>query len=175
MITCEIANGGGVTALLPQQRFCPLAQKSRARPIRTIGDERRVSAKDSIGLRVAQDEPFNEFPRRRVADRSLYRGRLVCLALAREIDRIPYRREIARERRSVSALGRQVAGRRRLALNNRDMLCIPGFLERGVAVVPHPGRFVRLVSLLRLAAGPRNSVSRRCGEHSQDQETRQRT
>src|SRR3984957_17099292 len=109
MITCEIANGGGVTALLPQQRFCPLAQKSRARPIRTIGDERRVSAKDSIGLRVAQDEPFNELPRRRVADRSLYRGRLVCLALAREIDRIPYRREIARERRSVRALGRHVA------------------------------------------------------------------
>jgi hypothetical protein len=175
MITCEIANGGGVTALLPQQRFCPLAQKSRARPIRTIGDERRVSAEDSISLRVAQDEPFNEFPRRRVADRFLYRGRLVCLALAREIDRIPYRREIARERRSVRALWRRVAGPRRLALSNRDMLCMPGFRERGVAVVPHPGRFMRLAGLPRLAAGPRNSVGRTCGEHSQDQDTRQRT
>ena len=49
---------------------------------------------------MTQDEPFNELPGRRVADRFLYSGSLACLGLAREIDRILYRRKIDRERKA---------------------------------------------------------------------------
>src|ERR1700688_64722 len=133
LIAYEATNGGGVAAFLPQMRLRPLAHESHARPARAIGDERRVSAEVRLSVRMAQDEPFNKFPRRRVADRFLYP--------------------------------------RRLALSNRDMLCMPSFRERGVAVVPHPGRFLRLLGLLRLAAAPCNSISRTYREHRQDQET----
>src|ERR1700682_3307308 len=43
--------------------------------------------------------------------------------------------------------------------------------ESGGAAAPPPGRFLRLLGLLRLAAAPCNSISRTYGEHSQDQET----
>ena len=71
LIADEAANGGGVAALLPQARLGPLAHEPHARPARIIGDERRVSAEVRVGLRMTQDEPFNELPRRRVADRFL--------------------------------------------------------------------------------------------------------
>src|ERR1700722_8147222 len=44
LIAYEATNGGGVVALLPQTRLRSLAHESDARPARTIGDKRRVSA-----------------------------------------------------------------------------------------------------------------------------------
>ena len=121
---------------------------------------------------MTQNEPFNELPRRRVADRFLDGGCLACLGLAREIDRILYRRKIGRERKSLSTRRRRVAGSRRLALRGHDIFCMLSL--RRVAVVPCSGYFMRLPGLLRLMAGPCNVVSRKKCEHSQGQETRQR-
>jgi hypothetical protein len=56
------------------------------------------------------------------------------------------------------------------------MFCMPGLLERRVAVVvPRSGRFMRLLAVLMLMAGPCDSVGRTQSEHSQGQETGQRT
>src|SRR5580704_3710256 len=81
LITYEATNGRGVVALLPQMRLRSLAHESHARPARTIGDERRVSAEVRVSVRMAQNEPFNELPRRRVSDGLLYGGRLARLGL----------------------------------------------------------------------------------------------
>jgi hypothetical protein len=174
MISHEVANGRGVAALLPQAGLRSLSHETYARPVRTVSDERRVPAEIRVSLRMTQDEPFNEPARRRVADRFLYGGRLACLGLAREIDRVPYRRKIGRERKSLPARRRRVAGPRRLALRGHDMFCMLSFHHRRIAVVPYSGRLMRLPGLLRLMAGPCNVVSRKKCEHSQGQETRQR-
>src|ERR1700730_16608523 len=50
-----------------------------------------------------------------------------------------------------------------------------GFLERHMAVMPCSARFVRFLAVLMLVAGPCDGVGRTYGEHSQGQETRQRT
>jgi hypothetical protein len=71
VITYEAANGGGVAVFLPQARLRPLAHESHTRPTRTIGNERCVSAEVRVSVRMAQDEPFNEFPSRRIGDRPL--------------------------------------------------------------------------------------------------------
>jgi hypothetical protein len=125
---------------------------------------------------MTQDEPFNEFPSSRVADRFLYGGRLACLGLAREIDSILYRREITRERRSfrtcLRTWRRSVAGRRRFGFCRRGMLRISGFLDCSVAGMPDACRLMRLLGRLRLVTGPRHSVRRKYGEHSQGEEAR---
>src|SRR3984957_6971917 len=153
LIAYEATNGGGVAAFLPQTRLRPLAHESHARPARIIGDERRVSAEVRVSVRMAQDEPFNELPRRRVSDGFLYGGRIARLGLAREIDRILYRREIGRERKSVITRRRHVAGPRG-RLTRHNFGCMPRFLECRVAVVPRSGRFMRLFGLLRLYGWP---------------------
>src|SRR6185437_9252885 len=76
VIADEATNGGGVAAVLPQARLSPLAHRSHARPVRIIGDERRVPAEIRVSVRMAQDEPFNELPCRRVSNGLLYSGRL---------------------------------------------------------------------------------------------------
>src|SRR5271155_754690 len=80
-ITYEAANGGGVAVFLPQPRLRPLAHESHTRPARTTSNEGCVSAEVCVRVRMAQDEPFNEFPGRRVGDRPLYGGSLGCLCL----------------------------------------------------------------------------------------------
>src|ERR1700732_5612611 len=107
---------------------------------------------------MAQDEPFNEFPRRRVAHRFLDGGGLARPGLAREIDRILDRREITRERRSVRTWRRHVAGPRRLVLRRDVVLCVLGFLERRVAVVPPSARLMRLLAVMRIMIGPCGDV-----------------
>src|ERR1700733_3684637 len=176
LIAYEATNGGGVAAVLPQTHLCPPAHESHTRPARIIGDERRVSAEGRVSLRMTQDEPFNEFPRSRVADRFLDGGRLARLGLARKIDSIPYRREIARERRSfrtcLHTWRRSVAGRRRFGFRRRGMLRMSGFPDRSVAGMPDACRLMRLLGRLRLVTGPRHSVGRKYCEHSQGEEAR---
>src|ERR1700733_10134512 len=163
VIACEAANGGGVAAFLPQPRLRPLAHESHTRPTRTISNERCVSAEVRVSVRMAQDEPFNEFPSRRIGDRPLYGGSLGCLCLAREIDRILYRRKISRERRSVRSRGQRRDGSRRLALLGSHMLCTSSFLVRRIAVVPSSARVMRLSGVRRLVVGPCRGGSRTHG------------
>src|ERR1700722_16429014 len=81
LIAYEATNGGGVAAVLPQTRLCPPAHESHTRPARIIGDERRVSAEARVSVRMTQDKPFNELPRRGVSDGFLYGGCVACLGL----------------------------------------------------------------------------------------------
>ena len=111
-IADETANGGGVAALLPQARLGPLPHQPHARPARVIGDERRVSAEVRVGLRMAQDEPFDEFPRRRVADcLLLWRSPRLSWPCARDRSHSlqPRDRPIAERRRRPEAARRWTA------------------------------------------------------------------
>jgi hypothetical protein len=53
------------------------------------------------------------------------------------------------------------------------MLCMRGFLDRSVAVMPDACRLMRLLARLRLVTVPRHSVSREYGERSQGEDARQ--
>jgi hypothetical protein len=117
---------------------------------------------------MAQDEPFDQFPRCRVADRFLYRSCFAGLGLAREIDGILYGREIAGERRGVATRSWNVAGSRRFALQRRDM---PSFLKLRMAVMPYCGHVMRRDGLMSPSAGPCHDVGRTNGEHRQAQQT----
>ena len=71
LIAYEVAHGGSVAALLPQTRLGPLAHEPHARPARIISDECRESGEVRVGLRVAQDEPFDKLSSSRVTNRFL--------------------------------------------------------------------------------------------------------
>jgi hypothetical protein len=151
---------------LPQARFRPPAQLAHARPAGIIGNETRVPAEARSTVRVSENEPFDEFLSRWIADRFFYDGRFAGFGLAHQIDRRLNRSEVARE-------GRRYIGRRcRLVPRRRDM---PTFLEHGLLVMPRPRRLVRLPGVFNLVmARERDRVSRKRGEHGQGEETSQR-
>ena len=138
-----------------------------ARPVRVIGNERRVTAETRVGFRMAQDEPFDELPRRRVADRFLDVGRFAGLGLARKIDRLLDRGKIAGERRSFRFRRGCLGGTLRLAPLRRCMRRMPVFPESSGV----PARLMRLLGMvcLLVAVGGRR-VARQCGGDGQGEE-----
>ena len=95
LIAGEAADRGGVGAILPQPRFRPPAQFARARPARVVGEESRVAGKAPITILLSQDEPFDEFLGRGVAEGFLDGRRFADLGLPHQIDRLLHRRKIA--------------------------------------------------------------------------------
>src|ERR1700737_834982 len=163
---------GRIAPLLPQARLRPPAHFPHARPAWVISNERRVPAEIRFGVRMSQDEPFDEFLSRWIADGFFCDGGFAGFGLTRQIDRRLRRSKVARERRGHCTLRRCIDRRCRFAPRSRDM---PAFLKRGLLVMPHPRRLMRFPGAANLVmAGKRCRISRKRGEHGQGEETSQR-
>src|SRR5207302_4630594 len=72
LIADKTANGGGVAPLLPQPRLRPPAHLAHDRPMRVVGNERRVAIDIRVSIRMAQQEPFDQLLRRGIAEGFFY-------------------------------------------------------------------------------------------------------
>ena len=140
-----------------------IAQDRRELTLRKAGELR-------VGVRVAQDEPFDKFLARQVADRLLDDGRFIRLGPARQIDRVLDRREVAREWRRGRGIGRRC----RLAPRRIDVRHMPTFFRPGIAMMPRARCLMRLGVPVLLLAGERCRIAQKCGEHRQGEQTSQR-
>src|SRR5229473_6768567 len=160
----EAAHRRGIAALLPQSRLRPPAQRAHARPVRVIGDESGVAAKIRFSVRVAQDEPFDKFLGRRIANGFFDYRRFASLGLAHQIERLPDRGEVAGQWGGRRSLRRFFDGRCRLMPRRCLMLAL---LERGVAVMAAGSR-IRLPRVRNLlVAAERYRVVRKRDEHGE--------
>ena len=115
---------------------------------------------------MSQDVPFDKFLGRRVADRLSDVGRLGGLRLARQIDRVLDRREIAREWRRGGRFA--VARRCRFARRRLGIRHIATFAEFGFLVMPRARRLGRLPGMLGLLlADERSRIVGNDAEHRQ--------
>lgn len=124
---------------------------------------------------MAQDEPFDELLGRRIADRFLYDGRFASFGLAHQIDRLLNRRKVAGQRRGRRSRSRCIDGRCLLTPRRRYMHRMSVFLKRGVALMAHPGRRIRLPGMLNLlVAGERYRIIRKRAEQGEREEASHR-
>ena len=144
----EAAHDGGVAPLLPQPRLGAPAQSRNARPIGIGVDEGGVARESGRAPRMAQQRPFDQRLRHRIADRSRQHGRFARPALAHQRDRLLRGGEIGRQRRhrrierrsrSRHRHGSRSRGAALFALPRR---CAP-FRLRGVRVTLRLGGLAR--------------------------------
>src|SRR5258705_11522913 len=91
------------------------------------------------------------------------------------MDRVLYRRKVARERSGCCSRRRYIDRRRRLAWRGRDMH-MPGFPKQEIALMPRARRRIFLVGMFNLlVAGDRYHVARKRGKCGQTEKTGQRT
>src|ERR1700681_2436742 len=163
----EAAHRRGIAALLPQSRLRPPAERARARPVRVDGDESGVAAKIRFSVRVAQDEPFDEFLGGRIANGFFDYRRFAGLGLAHQIERLPDRGQIAGQWGGRRSLRRFFDRRCRLMPRRRLMRRVLALLERGIAVMAAGSR-IRLPGVLNLlVAAERYRVVRKRDEHGE--------
>ncbi len=98
VIADESAHRDGVGPRLPQLLLGAPAYERNARPVGIGTDEGGVPFQSGLGIRTAQQRPFDDFLRQRIAGGCRPRSRLTHLILTRELNRLFRRSEIGRQR-----------------------------------------------------------------------------